>query len=344
VRKIWQGFKYLVVIALLACLGVAYYLSETLLYFRKPKSEWEISKRPECAEWLDKKAYADLSSPEKAANPTPIDLSCAQALAEPKEDFEVQSSSGLKIHYVVYPTPLKIEDPPLFLHIHGISGNYLHGSRYLKAAERMGFQLVAMELGNHGMSQKTGSGAAYGCREDVDVLAVVDDLRKRFPDRLLYLHSSSMGAMSLANALPLFSSSEASEGIVAMTFENPIPSLRDVVVHSPQTPPVPVALLDFGLLVAGWRAGYNFETCRPIDNLKYASVPILVQFSEKDDLVTLPMVQKFMMNIPATVSSHLEVFKEGSHSAVWNANPALYEKQTLDNFKLGLQQFEDVSP
>jgi hypothetical protein len=81
-----------------------------------------------------------------------------------------------------------------------------------------------------------------------------------------------------------------------------------------------------------------------MDNLKYASVPMLLQFSEKDDLVSLGMVQKFAKNIPEGVASSVQIFKEGSHSAVWNADPALYEKQTIENFNLGLQQFEDVSP
>ena len=344
--KLWRAIQISVVLGVLAIFGLAYYLSNMLLFFGKPKEEWNVSQPPTCSEWLRTKAYADLSNDEVAKLAKPLNLDCEEARALAKQDFEIQSSSGLKIHYVVYPSVLADQgkEPPIFLHIHGVSGNYLHGTRYLKAAERMGFQLAAMDLGNHGLSQKTGQGAAYGCREDVDVLAVVNDLRKRYPERLLYLHSTSMGAMTLANALPLFSSSEASEGIVAMSFENPIPSVRDVVVNTPKRPPVPEVLLDLAILVAGWRAGYNFDSCRPMDNLKYASVPILVQYSMKDDLVTLPVVQKFMMNIPSNVPSKLEIFQEGSHSAVWNASPDLYEQQTLENFKLGLEQFEDVLP
>jgi alpha-beta hydrolase superfamily lysophospholipase len=332
----------LVALAIGAIAVLSYVLAGMLIYFRKPKSEWDVPRPPVCAEWMVGKAFADLSSPEKAATKTPIDIGCEDTLKLPKEDFEVKSNSGFKIHYAVYPNETKDPKAPLFVHVHGISGNYAHGARYFKAAGRMGFQLVALELSNHGLSEKNGKGAAYGCREDADIYAVVEDLRRRMPNRLIYIHATSMGTMALANALPLFSSAEASEDIAAMSMENPIPSVHDVVLNTPQRPPLPSAFLEMGIWVAGLRAGFNFETCRPVDSLQYANVPLLIQFSKKDDLVTYSMVQEFMKAIPADVKSRLELYDEGSHSAVWNADPERYEKETVENFRLGLEQFEDV--
>lgn len=335
-----RGFFILILVSI-AGLGIsAYYLSGLLLFRDKPRSEWATPAAPQCSRWMNTSAYADLR--EGAPEGQPVDFPCSEASALPHTPSRVKASTGMEIAYKVYETPSPGDNKPLFLHIHGVSGNHLHGARYLKMAERLGFQLVAMDLSNHGDSQRNGEGAAYGCREDADVVAVVEDLLTRYPSRNLYLHSTSMGAMALTNALPrLLAAPKASDRIVAVSLENPISSVRDVVTQSPQTPPVPRVLIDLGLLVAGWRAGYNFDACQPIEAAKFVRVPVLVQWSEKDDLVPRPMIDAFFEALPADTHKTLEIFPGGGHSAVWNGNPPLYEDQTATNWRKGLAVQEE---
>jgi alpha-beta hydrolase superfamily lysophospholipase len=245
----------------------------------------------------------------------------------------------MEIHYAVYDAPASLPlGAPLFLHIHGVSGNTLHGARYVKMAERLGFQLVAMDLSNHGESQHDGRGAAYGCREDADVAAVVDDLMTRHPGRDLYLHATSMGAMALTNAMPRILASDLARRVVAVSLENPISSVRDIVMRSPHRPPVPDLFIDLGLALASWRADVNFEACRPIDSARDVRLPVLVQWSEKDDLVPRSMIDEFFAALPSGAPARLEIFENGGHSAVWNGDPARYEDQTLANWREGLRK------
>ncbi|MCA2962169.1 MAG: alpha/beta fold hydrolase [Silvanigrellales bacterium] len=333
--KVLRGLFILILVGIAGVGASAFYLSGLLLFRDKPRSDWATVKTPQCSTWLETVAYADLR--EGAPRAKPIDLSCEEGTRLEHSLFSVKAITGMDIAYKVYKSALPSPEAPLFLHVHGVSGNSLHGARYLKMAERLGFQLVAMDLSNHGESQRDGKGAAYGCREEADVVAVVEDLLRRFPGRDLYLHASSMGAMSLTNALPRLLASEATAAhIVAVSLENPISSVRDVVTKSPLTPPVPGFLLDMGILVAGWRAGYNFDTCRPIDNAKFVRVPVLVQWSEKDDLVPRAMIEDFFAALPSDVPRTLEIFPGGGHSAVWNGNPTLYEEQTAENWRKGV--------
>ena len=347
--KVLRGLFILILVGIVGLAGAGWYLAGLLMFRDKPRDVWANPEPPSCAAWMRDVAYADLRA--GAQKGSSVDFPCDEALALPHDSFEARASTGMRIHYNVYAATTKVDayagapagsparvGPPILLHIHGVSGNFLHGARYFKAAERMGFQLAAMDLSNHGLSEHDGRGAAYGCREDADVTAVIDDIKTRFPARDIYIHSTSMGAMALANVFPRLMASDATDHrIVAATLENPIPSVRDIVVKSPLTPPVPQILLSTGIALAGWRAGYNFDTCRPIDNMRFARIPLLVQWSQKDTLVPRELNDLFYASLPADVPHTLEVFPEGAHSAVWNGDPERYERETVANWREGLR-------
>jgi pimeloyl-ACP methyl ester carboxylesterase len=316
--------------------AISYYLSNQLLYYRRSPKEWAKPKKLECSDWLRKTAYASVvpGKPNFFDPDKPAEMSCESALSLVPTDFHAVSKDGLKIHYVTFPPET---DRPVFLHIHGIAGNYLHGLRYKPMAERLGFQFVGIDLGNHGKSDHTGKGAAYGCREDGDIIAVVEDILKQSPGRDFYLHATSMGAMALSNAMPYLMASQYRNQIVAVSLENPIRSVSDIVLRSPKRPPLPDFVIQSGLAMAGWRSGFSFESCKPVDNVPFARIPILIQWSENDDLVTKELVEEFVSALPAHVPHRFEVFKGGSHSAVWNADPAAYERQTKENWESGLK-------
>ena len=338
----------IVVLGVSTLASASYYLSDLLIFRQKSKERWMHVDPPECPSWMTDYAYADLSKGQPGSNSKPVDFTCEEAKKLPSQDFHVKAEDGLNIHYKVYDNPVQAnayegspanlgKETPLMLHVHGVSGNYLHGTRYFKAASRMGFQLVSMDLTNHGLSDTNGKGAGYGCREYASVVAVIADLQQKYPNRDLIVHSTSMGAMSVSNALKALQSLDTGRKIVSVVFENPIPSVRQIVYGSPQKPPVPDFLIDFGLALADYRAGYQFDTCKPIDNLKYLTVPAAVLQSALDDLVPVKLAREFFEALPPQMPHLYKVYPQGGHSAVWNGAPQEYEADLKAIWHAGLR-------
>lgn len=326
--------------------GAANHLSDLLLFRERPKEEWTNPQKPACSQWMREYAYADLTQGTPGSKP--VDFTCEEALAHPGESFKVSSDSGMAVHYKVYQNPrdgdayagfpqMAAKAPPFLLHIHGVSGSHLHGARYFKMASRLGFQLVAMDLSNHGLSEHNGKGAGYGCRESPDVLAVIGALLRSSPDRDILIHATSMGAMALGNAASQLTALDARHRIVAAVIENPIPSVRRVVDESPHRPPVPAFLIDVGMALAHARSGYNFEACRPIDGYKGLTLPAAVLHAQPDDLVPEKLAREVFNSLPKALPNVYKVYPRGSHSAVWNGSPAEYEADVMDIWRTGLR-------
>lgn len=326
--------------------SAAYFLSDMLIYKGRTKEEWQVKKAAVCDEWLRNSAFADLRESKPVG--APLDLSCEQAIEYPADDFYAQNSEGLKIRYREFKNPIvgnaygKTNKPnqlvaPIWLHVHGINGNYLHGARYIRAASRLGFQLVAMELQNHGLSGNNAKGAAYGCRENSDVVAVFDALTQKYPSRDIFITASSMGSMAVANAAAQLMSPEYSQQLVAVSLESPIPSVKRIVFESPQTPKAPSALLNAGIYLAGLRAGQNFQSCSPTDGLKFLMVPTLVQHAKPDDLVPETLAKAEFDALPENSLNRFKVYARGAHSTAWNGNPEEFESDLLSIWNAGLQ-------
>ena len=338
----------IVVLGVSAIGSASYYLSDLLIYRQKSKEAWMRPEAPTCHPWMTDYAYADLTNGNPGSNSKPVDFSCAEALNLPAEDLYIKAEDGMKVHYKIYNNPIGAnayegtsvaseKAPPILLHVHGVSGNYMHGARYFKAASRMGFQLAAMDMTNHGLSDTDGKGAGYGCREYASVIAVVADLEQKYPKRDIFIHSTSMGTMGVANALTALQSLDTNQHIVSIAFENPIPSVREIVYESPQKPPVPNFLIDIGLAIADYRAGYHFDTCKPIDKLKYLTVPAAVLQSAQDDLVPVKLAREYFDALPKQLPNLYKVYPKGAHSAVWNGAPQEYEADLKAIWQAGLR-------
>lgn len=358
----------LVTCALFAFFGTAlgsaaYYLSDMLLYRgNRTKAQWQQATEPVCSTWLTTVAYSNLS--QSASSETPLDFPCAEAEVLPGEVLHVNNTEGLALRYKVFSNPTEpqaegsqgqggqvnltqggapaLKGPPLWLHVHGINGNLLHGARYFKAASRLGFQLVAMELSNHGMSGNNRRGAAYGCRENGDVVAVFEDLLKRFPDRDVLITASSMGTMALANAAEKLVAPAHGGRLVAVSLESPIPTVRQIVLESPQSPKLPLPLVNIALFIAQTRAGVDFEACAPLNNLKFLQVPTIVQHAEPDDLVPVHLARMEFEALPKNLPNVFKVYPKGGHSAVWNGNQQEFESDLQAIWAAGLKYRAEI--
>jgi hypothetical protein len=321
----------------IALLGVGLYeAGGTLIYWGlENRADGWVKRSPRCTEWQRTKGFADL---RPGHDPTqPLELSCTEALTQRGSDYYVTAATGMRIRYRVYPSPLGPQAPQM-LYVHGISAQLLHGTRFLRMAERLGFQLVVMELSNHGESDTNGKGAAYGCRESADVAAVVRDLAQRYPKRELLIYATSMGTMATLNAMPQFNVHPRLRGLV---LENPIPALDQVLKQHPRRPRwFPDLLLDGAVTMAGWRAGYNFKRCAPAQIIPSATYPVWIPMAAQDELVAVSLAEKVYQLWPPHLPRKITVYPHGVHAAVWNGQPHAFERD-LSQFWQQAQKFVD---
>jgi pimeloyl-ACP methyl ester carboxylesterase len=296
-------------------------LTDLLLFPYKPMTAWKNGETPACdRQWLVDYGFADL---RVGAKGVALDQTCLEGVRRKGEDVYAPLDGGGKVHMRIYPRGAGVaEDAPLWLHVHGVSSNFLHGTRYAKAAERLGLQLVAMDLENHGLSSYDGLGAAYGCKEARDVVAAFAWLRERYPTRDVLLTATSMGTMVVLDAAGELLRRDDQHHLLAVALESAIPSVERVVLEGKTTPLLPQGLLRFAVSVAGRRAGYDFATCAPIDHAKDLQRPTLVQIPEDDELLPESLPRAVAAALPqATIAT----YPRARHSLSWNYDPEQFE-------------------
>lgn len=315
-----------------------YYLNlqaDKMLYYKYGKAYWIKPNPAQCDDYR-KGYFKDLRpSAEQTKSPqqNSLDLSCEAALKLPAESHFATNSEGMKIHYRVFPAPPKTpthtrpeggSPAPLLLHVSGITSTWLNGARYAKAAERMGFQLIAMEMRNHGISDHNQAGVSYGCKEQADVKAVLKALQTEFPDRPVLLWGSSGGSMAILNAAPSLPS--AYPQVKALLVESPSSSLRDVAES--KSPGLPPWLYETAIGIAGLRAGVRFADCAATALAPQVTLPTWVVVNQQDPLTPPWMANKIHAALPPKLRS-LTVYPHGGHEAVWNGQPKQYEADLL---------------
>lgn len=303
-------------------LAFLYRKAGEIQYYLLPYEEW-ISQRPaHCTDKLKSWAYADMR-PQGSRTGNPLELSCTQAQNLPATDHFIKSSDGLNIHYRLYPAPKP--SAPIWLYVPGIIANYLDGARYFPMARRLGFQLAIMELRNHGISGNNGLGASYGCHEKSDVLAVVSELQHRFPQQPLLLMGTSMGSMSIATSSAALMAQDQQHQIKAVILENPIPSLRAIVLNNPRSKEVPSWLQEGLFAMVHFRARCDMTTWTPDKQAQYLTRPVFVPISQHDNMVPVPMAQVVFQALPKRRDNLFKVYPHGDHAAIWNGQPTVYE-------------------
>ncbi|MEY3902665.1 MAG: hypothetical protein RL189_1971 [Pseudomonadota bacterium] len=330
--------------------GALFYLSDLLLFPFKEREKWMAVETIDCTKWMKEYAYADLR--DGFPSDKPLDMSCDDALKLSGQSFYTKSTLGDRIHYKIYdnltPEQLRLSSQlPLLFHVHGVSGTHMHGTRYFKMASRLGFQLVVMDLSNHGLSDHNGLGASYGCREQHDVIAVLNALKDQFPGRKILLHGTSMGSMAALNAaavvMPL-EAAEAEKTILAIALENPIPSVEQLVLSTPKKPNVPQSFISMGVWLAEKRGKVDFDSCQPVKSAEKVSVPVYVYNSINDDIVAPEVSRQIADALPDGKLFRAKVFQKGAHSTVWNGNPAEVEQDLTDLWKSAAGQLAATAP
>lgn len=321
IRKLLLQILALLLLAIpFAGLLVLNDLADKIIFFKYGPERWAMQRPGVCSPARRELVYADLRPGRQiAGGDKPLEISCEQARRLPAVSDYTNTADGLKIHYRVFDSDRP--DAPLLLHVPGITSSWLDGARYAGVAKRLGFRLAVLELRNHGISGNNGMGAAYGCREREDVLAVVKALQARFPARPMLIWSSSMGTMSVLNATPELAQMPEVKGLLLENFPT---SLRDVVEVS-FSPGHPALLYDSVLALAGFRHGVNFKACSPVALVKDLSIPAFVTVTRADDLTPVAMVEKAYSAFPTGRGHRYKLYPHGRHAAIWNGQPEVYE-------------------
>ncbi len=316
-----------VALSILGLLILAYgwllaYHVQAVSYFEETPADWQSVTRSECIKWHHRMVYGDLR-PESKNHYAPLELSCWQARRLPRQELFTQNSRGQKLRYLRFNHQHKDPQSPIMLYVHGIASSHITGLKFYPVAKRMGFELVMLELSNHGYSDDDGSGAGFGCREADDVISLLKTLKQTDPNRPILLYGSSMGAMTIANASPQLA--EFQNQLKAVVLENPQSNLRDILGVYADKLHAPSIHTDLVVWLTGLRAGEDYTSCAPTVRLKQLTYPAWVTISEKDFLVPVWMARKVFEHLPSGYPHVYGQYPYGDHSGIWNGQPKRYE-------------------
>jgi pimeloyl-ACP methyl ester carboxylesterase len=200
---------------------------------------------------------------------------------------------------------------PIWLHVHGITGNWLSAARYIEPAKKLGFRLFGMDLSNHGESTNDGKGAFWGCREASDIVSVVEFLKLKAPPLTpIAISAVSMGTLAVA----LAESKLRNLGVKMFLLEAPIEKVQNTL---------PFWSLPFAfasLKMRSFQDGYDLTSCNASNILSQFKTPTLLVTVEHDPFVKSSDVKKYLDSLPNELDKKLVVFAKGLHTLAYNFN------------------------
>ena len=301
------------------------YLSGAIIFGGRLSSDYNRPTIQPCNQWHKDFAFADLR--EDKEDHTFSVRNCEDSKKIPRREHFVINKLGQKILYVEFEQD-NVEDKPIWLHVHGITNSFLHGVRYYDAANRLGFQLMAVELQNHGGSERHPNGSSWGCQEQWDIAAVLQDLQKRYPKKKILITATSMGTVSTSQAA--MSSPENFANVRALVYESAFPNIKGVyeVIFLGMKLPQPGTLAEIMYGITNFlttiRIGYDIHECLDKNKGKTFNIPTLVHMSKEEFHSTRSI--EIGQDIPVSKESlAFKLLEKGSHSTYWNSNPYEFE-------------------
>lgn len=245
---------------------------------------------------------------------------CEEALSYPAQDVFAPSANGFQIHYKIFQDFNKAnlaDETPIWLHVHGITGDWLSAARYIKVASSLNLRLAGMDLSNHGESTNDGKGAFWGCRESSDVIAVVKSLREKYPKAPILVSAVSMGTMAVARA----EKSLRSLGVKAILLEAPIGNVRTTLPFVLR----PVAEIALG--VRAFEDDLDLRVCDANAALPEFKTPTLIVNVEGDPYITKKDATIYFERLPKDLNKRIVFFEKGIHTLAYNYNKEEFIKE-----------------
>ena len=308
-------------LAILGCCSLVaiglllYYMTGIVIFGGRMASDYNRPTEPVCNSWYEREVFKDHRSPEaQAASPIRIP-SCEDAVKHPKKTEMLTTEEGLKVRLVMPEMP---DASAIWLHLHGITDSYLNGMRFTDLARRAGFQLMLLELQNHGGSERHSQGSSWGCREKFDLFAALAYLQKQWPGKPILLSGTSMGTMTITQAV--LTRPEAFQLVQGIIYESPLSTfnnLSDRVCLKMGS----VCQLVFRKILpafASLRTDTDFDHCFASHD---APTAIPTELWLTHDEFKTPEQIALASDMPGHSKANVRVFQHGTHSAYYGYSP-----------------------
>ncbi len=195
-----------------------------------------------------------------------------------KTDYTVTGAEGYLLHVRLLKNP---EPTNRYIILsHGYTDNRMGSLKYAEMYLDLGFNCITYDLRGHGENEP--SPTTYGILESLDLQALIEDTRARYPDLTqLGLHGESLGAATTITVLKY--TPQVDFAVADCGFSD----IENVLRQGYKTAHVPGFLFDLADFGARIRYRYALRDMRPIDSLDENLIPILF-IHGADDAFILP--------------------------------------------------------
>ena len=208
------------------------------------------------------------------------------------------------------------------LAVHGVGTDRRNFLRHTEFLYHAGYNVLLIDLRNHGTSDRQGKGFSYGSREQKDIIAATNWL-KNAGNRCVVVMGTSGGAAAAINA-----ASKHSE-INAVIAENTYSSLQALLHYQASLIPLmPSALVSPVTKLIHWRGNTPLDS-EPIDNIqKLNDTPVLFIHARGDTMIPYTQSRQVFNASHSKLHTLWEV--EGSeHIRIFNDYPDIYKEKVL---------------
>ncbi len=204
------------------------------------------------------------------------------------------------------------------LYVHGANGNkeefHTGGLVYYAELVKRGHHVMAIDLRNHGASDRTGDGRlTFGAEEHRDVMAALDMIEELAPGLPVIGSGVSMGGATLIEA------AARDDRMQALILIDPLLDPQSATLggmHAILGLPKP--LLGPTLWSATTLFGLGGDGPRPLETGKTLSLPILI-IQDPADPVTLMTYSQELATDKANITLHVLAHPSADHPALVNA-------------------------
>ena len=199
---------------------------------------------------------------------------------------------------------------------HGYTYNRCGSMKYASVFRKLGYNCVIYDDRNHGENAK--SITTFGRDESRDLLAVIEDTRRRFgKDIALGCHGESMGTGLTITSL------QYNPQIDFIVADCGYADLADVNKNTVKNKfHLPVFIASLGGAISGLLYGFNFMKARPIDCMKDSKIPICFAHGGDDDFI-FPEHSKRMHEAYTGYSEYHE-YEGAGHGISIDSDPERY--------------------
>ena len=193
-----------------------------------------------------------------------------------RRDYTVKGFEDYILHVQLLENPEPVTKYMILSH--GYTDNRIGSLKYVPMYMRLGFHCIIYDLRGHGKNERTF--ATYGVREGMDLAALVEDTRRRYPDfTVLGLHGESMGAATTVTSLKYHP--KVDFAVADCGFSD----IENVLRGAFRKAHVPGWIFPLANLTGKLRYHYALKEMRPIESLNENRIPVLFMHGEADDFI-----------------------------------------------------------